>query len=443
METPETFPCLAALFRSAACWCSAFWLFSTANTGAPLGLSFPALLAAAWASYGIFRLFLRRPRTVPAIAGLGAGLTAAEGAVLLGWFSTLSGFFPCLMALAAEGALTARAFFFVRTPIPMEKSISGWDLSLFFAIFFLTFQAGVGLSFVYSLPLLAAAAVGLLAIMAQRFSDLGSASVRGRFRGLPVVAAVTCVIAAAAALFLRFAADPVSRGAAAAGRAGLLVLKAVGHALYRVLLLLASLFPTDSASAPLPETPAISQAPQMTDVSLSPTALMILGGIALTAAAVLILFLLLRFRRVTFGGRAAAGPSGAVRRSRVSLSAWLGRLAAALRARLAFWRSAAARRGTPQFLYWRLTRKARRLGLPKRPAETPCAFLRRLGRTLPADTAPEVLESLELLERALAQALYSPTEPGAFPAARARCLRRELRALPRRRARRSEESQNA
>lgn len=432
MQTHDTFPCLVSIFRSAANWCSAFWLFSITSSGVLRGISFPAMLAAGLLSYLLFRLFLLRPRTVPAIAALGFGLFAGSCAVL-GWrFSTLSGFFPRLIAAAAVGTLVWHGLALCREPIPIEKSLSGLDASICFTILYLGFQNSSKIGFSYTAPLLASVVLGLLAVLSQRLSDVGGPSVRGRFRGLPAVAAVMGAVAVLLLVFLQFAAGPVSRGVVTLLRAALKGLKALGHIVYGFLLWLISLFPA-AGNVPPPQEP--SQLPQGAQVSqggIDPKILMLLGGVLLCAVITLAVYFLFRFRKKTFGGSRSAVPHGTVVRGRISLKSWVRRILNGLRSRLCFLEAAVSMRGSPQFLYWQLVRAGSRLGVRKQPAETPSAFLRRLEQVLPPDGAPEPREALEQLAGYLAAALYAQNGPGTFPNDRARLLRRAVRKLPRR-----------
>ena len=85
-----------------------------------------------------------------------------------------------------------------------------------------------------------------------------------------------------------------------------------------------------------------------------------------------------------------------------------------------------AMRGTPQELFYFLTRTGRRLGLRKGAGETPAAFIRRL-KALPATQAdPPLLEALAALEQALYQTLYAPQGAAALAPHHGRCIRRRL-----------------
>lgn len=432
MQTHNTFPCLVSIFRNAACWCSAFWLFSTANSNSPQGISFPAMLAAGLLSYLLFRLFLLRPRTVPAVTALGIVLYAGSCIVLLGCFSSLSGFFPMLIAAAAIGILVGRGFFLCKEPISIEKSISGFDLSICFAVFYLGFQNSTKIGFSSAVPLLISVVLGLLAIISQRLSDLGGRSVRGRFRGLPVVAAVTGAVVILLLAFLQFAAEPVSRGVVVLFLTAWKGLKAVGHVLYVFLLWLISFFPATGNMPEQQEPSALPGAAAIPKSELDPAILMIIGGVLLCAATALILYLLHRFRKITFGGRVTVVQQGTVTRRRVSPGGWIRRMLAGLHRRICFLKAAVSMRGSPQFLYWQLARTGSRLGLRKQSAETPSAYLHRLAQILPPDGAPELRDSMEHLAECLDAALYAPDGPSVFPDGQARLIRRSFRALPRR-----------
>lgn len=394
MEPNRFVPGLAAVVRLSAAWCSLFWLFSTTRSPESLsGIAALPLTLGAVLAYLTFALFLRVPRTLPALTILGAVLSAALCAVLLGFYASLRGFWPVLIGILAIISLVIRAETLCVSPISAARSILGMEGSVAFFLFFLFYLTIKDLEMRLCLPLLAASLLSLYAILCQRLAGVrGDARRHSRLLVfLPLLLLVFTVAAALA--FLRFGADALASGTLRMYHALLAALLFLGRALLRFLQWLAALFPAAEAGGVLPE--PLETAMGERDLTLpdsDPRLLMVAVVLVLLVVLGIGIYVVYRLRRVRFGQRRVVGAS-AVTRQRPTLGRWLRRVLA----HITFSLTLLARYQTPQALYYRLLRTGQALGRPQRPGETPCAYVRRMADCAGENTAlPAAMEALEL-----------------------------------------------
>lgn len=428
MERNSFFPGLAAVFRCAACWCSAFWLFTLTSLNGLQGLQPLPFLTGALVCYLVIRRFLGKPRTVQALAALGCGLTVLLSGLLLWRFSQLAGFAGRLFCVIAVGTTVLEAARVCLEPPTAAKCISAMELTTLYFLVFVWAQATAGLDPVYCLPLLTAVVLSLLVLPYQRLAN--SSSVHGRSRGVVLLAAVIIAIFLVLVLFVLFGAAPLGRGVTALAGTLMDWGKVLLSALGRFLTWLLSLLPR-SESGELPDMEPLPQAGELTagaepSPAVMAALLLLVGALALTG----LCFLLRSFRHHRVGGQMkTSAPAKTVQRRRLSLLAWLRRLLGELARHLRLAAAVLAQRGTPQEVYFFLTRTARRLRCPRQSGETPAAFLRRMKGLVREDPAlPAALDQLSL---ALDRQLYSPA-PAELSPETVRLIRRGFRRLARR-----------
>ena len=89
MQRNAWYPGLVSTVRIVACWCSAFWLFTTTEHGVPLGIDVAAYMAFGVLSFAFFAWLLRKPRTLPLLVAVGTIFWIAGSVILLWKFSSL------------------------------------------------------------------------------------------------------------------------------------------------------------------------------------------------------------------------------------------------------------------------------------------------------------------------------------------------------------------
>lgn len=420
------FPGLIAVARAVVYCCSAFWLFGYAKTQQIIGIRLLPFLAAALLCYLLLRLFLRTPRPLPAVVGAGVLLSAGSCALLIWRFAELTSPLSLCLSVAAVGAVVFRSIQLCIYPVTAAQSISALERCTAYFIVFLWFQGAVQLPSGYSLPLMAASLFSLVAVLYQRLAAGSEADGSRKWvRGLMAVAALLLLITAALLLFYCYGSGPLTQAVLAVYAGIKFILTRLWQWFEAFLAWLAS-FASDPEPQELPQalpgfTPELPPESELPDPRVY--ALAAAAGICLLLAAGI--WALIRLRHVRISSGVRTQKKTAATRRRIPLLQWIRRLWAQLAARVRLRVRILAMRGTPQELYFFLTRAGRHLGLRKAPGETPCAFIRRVRTVLAAQ--PDLSEALLSLEAALQEALYAPRQPQPLPAAQVRCIRLQFR----------------
>lgn len=429
MTRNSFFPGLTAVLRCAACWCSAFWLFTLTSVNGLQGIAPVPFFLGSAVCYGLLRRFLSVPRTVPALTAFGCVLTAVLSGVLL-WqyavFPTLTGKLFGVIAIGSTVAQSARV---ILEPPPAAKCITAMELTALYFLLFTWAQATAGLPPVYCLPLLTALILSLLVLPYQRLT--GGGERQGRSRGFFLLSALVGLILLVLVLFLLFGAAPLGEGVSALARTlrswGGTLLAALGRFL---IWLFSHIHLSDTGTVPdvEPLPPSGTAQPAAESSPYAAAALLVLAiGLALLGIWGVLRF----FRRRRVGGISPDFRTDTIHRRRVPFSAWLRRCWHGLTARFRLAAFLLFHRGTPQALYLSLVWAARRLRQGPKTGETPAAFLTRLQTLCPEN--PAFSAALHELALALDRQLFSPTPTGIAPESAAQ-LRRGIRKLPRRRA---------
>ena len=432
MSRDAFFPGLVSVVRIVILWCSAFWLFTMTEYGEICGVALGPFLLFGICSFLILWFFLRQPRALPALMGLGTGIALVGGGVLLWRYSTLPGIFGLFFGALAVITVVYSGVRACTEPPAAAGSISALEGTTLFALVFLWVQTANGMDPMYSVPLLAASLLSLLVVLYQRLSSVGGTSGRSRGRGLLVVGGALVVITVALVLFMLYGAVPLGQGAVMLYYGVMYCLKMLLALFNRLLMLLAALFPGETGEMEL-EPPAAMEIPEeFSDGSELNTGLLIALGIAgLCLLAVCLVYLVYRLRRLKIGRERTVVVQSRVSRRKVSFLAWLQRIWSAVKERWLLLAAIVTMRGSPQELFLFLTRAGRRLGCGREMGETPCAFVRRMAGAT-AGEAAELPAALESLAAALGKCLYSREKPEPFPRETARIIRRNVRRALRR-----------
>ena len=421
MPDGRAFPTFAAQLATACAVCS-FVQIMGMSSGGELGLYPLILIPYAAAAYGIDRLFLRRERSMRALALLNTAMGVAIFAACfaLGACGDIaSALFTALFCLG----LTVRAASLCLRRMELRSMLLTMELCLFLLVAQVGFGAASGMGVAAYAPIMAGAAASILGLVIYRTEgSLGA-------RGWAFTAAAFAGIFALLWLLVSFAAAPAGQGIVAIWNAAVAAVKSVFSLIYRFLAFLVSLLPEAEYGEAEMETPEGIVMEELPETETSP----VIAGILLAIIAALLIYglvrLLIRLGRINIGGRKISAHSRAKRR-RAALGPALARLFAswkkALRLRVRLWQ----RRSTPEGLLCILIRKCRLTPWHKRPGETPRLFLTRLADS--AEDDAELHSALLRLIPAVDAAVYAPGGRGVdFDSAAA--VRRRISSAVRRR----------
>jgi len=422
------FPGLIAVSRAVIYCCSAFWLFGFVETQQIIGFQLVPFLSAAILCFLLLRIFLRRPRTLPAVVGVSLLLAAASYAVLLWKFSTFVGPLSLCLSIVFFGAVMVRIVQICTNPLTAAQSISALERCTAFFIVFLWFQGAMDLPTGYSLPLMAASLLSLVAVLYQRLAAGSEADGSRKWvRGLIAVTALLLLITAVLVLFYLYGSGPLTQAVLAVFAGIKFALTHLWKWLQAFLTWLAS-FASDPGPQELPQampsfTPEIPPEAELPD----PRFYVIAAVIGLCILLVLAIRLLIHLRHLRIGTSARPPQTSRTVRRKPSLLQWLRRIWIRITGHIRLKFRILAMRGTPQELYYFLTRAGRHLGLRKAPGETPCTFICRVRAVPSVQAEPQLSAALLSLETTLQETLYSPRQAEPLPQPQVRCIRRQFR----------------
>ena len=333
--------------------------------------------------YTVNLFFLRKPRPIPALAGLNVALLAGTLFVVFRFSATLTGWVATAFTVLFLLISVARTFQFAWSPVTLSAQLIHADL-LFLALVWLALSAQPLLADRpdYLALQLAVLLLNLACAVALRVgggtegSVLVGAPVAGGLLSVGLLAGlmvVLLILVRTLAGHSRTAVDTIAAGITSGAAA-------LWDAINRFFTWLFSLLPKpDLAQSALPEAtlPSMDESGALEEAVLDPTILYIAGAVVLVLAVIGAVLLLIRFRhsKLTLGkvGGVSAPP---VRRKK--LRGALGRRLEALMAELRFRVLAFRKRDTPAGVLVWLEGRMKKAGAPRLPGETPRAFLLRL-----------------------------------------------------------------
>ena len=425
MERDPLFCGLVSVSRSVLCWCSAFWLFTLSGQDGPQSIGLLPFLIGSAVVFLLVRRFLAQERSLLSLIAISVAAGNVLSVVLIWKCSNLrtgTGIFFGLIAVGTTVYLGVRSCMETTTA---ARSITSMELTTMFLLAFLWFQASVGVSSLYSAPLLAAVLLSLVEICYLRLSN--SQNAVGRHHVLLIVAAVLAVIFLLLGLFVAFGAEPLSEGVLYLIHTAIAFGKWLLQQIERFFLWLFSLFPNTPVEEGTIsyEIPQFQQAEEaVTEDSPVMAAIMIVATVGLAIYGLVQLLRYLSAKRIGIRKK-ARGTGSSVQREKLRLFKWLRRLCAHLCANVRFRLRLFAMRGSPQELFYFLCRSGKRLNFRRGVGETPSAFLHRMA-SLSGDDL-RLQEGLKALAAVLDQCLYAPQSDSVFPAETARCIRRQFR----------------
>ena len=416
MDERHTLSALTMQFALACNLCTLVYLFTLTNAGT--GRYYPlVLLAYAPAIYGLDRLFLRRSRTMRGLVifnGVTGGGVFLSICLVDGWSSWVTLLFTaifCLWPALQAGKLALE-------PPKLHSMILCLDASAVLLVLFVAFLSAIDLPVYWSVPAAAGCTAAVLGVVSRRINrSMG-------LRDWGMVLLAFGVIFAGMLLVVGFAAAPAGKGIVALWHGLVALSQLLIKALMWLMLLLASLFePTEGGELPPVQSVQLPTEEEMMGET-NPLAAMIFIGLCLVIALCLAAYLFYRLGKLRIGGkRGGAVIANKERRRRLSFRKAIGRLLAAIGARLRLCAFLWRERNTPRGLFCILVRRCRMGPWHKRPGETPREFLIRLRESARGDQ--ELIDALDELIPAVDRALYAMDSDNCHVPA-ARLIRRRI-----------------
>lgn len=370
----------------------------------------------------LLHLFLRKPRSMLALAGFNAGGIGIFCGLYL-WLDGWQDVSQFIFAAAFFLFLALRGTGYALKPPALKDMLILLDVS-FAALALLAFSLPLmGHSLLYAAPALCGVLFALMNVLAARASLVPGG------RSLLLFGAALAAIALCM-LLLAGAAAPAGRGIVTVWNAVGSCIGGLFSALYRLLLWLTPPAPeyTDEGELPAGSQPVEDTAPP---AEPNPVVTAILMAILAAAAVAGLIWLLRKLSQCRLGGRKRSLQSTVSPVQHTRQPNPLPRLLAAWKTALRTGRWLYRNRSTPAGVYFILERRCRRSPWRKRPGETPRMFLTRLSAAALQDEALQA--DFRLLIPAVDAALYSDAAP-TLPAASARRLRRSVLKTVRRHA---------
>lgn len=385
------------------------------------------LLLVVWAAavWVFYRLYSRRERNAENYLYFGAALVLAEVAAAELWLRTSPGFFGWFYSAALSAFAVYSAAEMQSKPTPAARDVLAFEGGAALLLFTLLLVSAGRMTWVSALPSILAAVMALGLVLAHRLSGVTDGSEHGAGRALWLLIPSGGLIAAAAAVFACWGAEPYARGVTALADGVWTALKTLGGALLRFIAWLASLLPDAEGELP-PAEAAAGIAGEPVAEAAADISGALLGALLLLLAAAAFFFLFKTLRGRRQGGRVRAQRAASVRRQRQPLGARLRELWNSLVRRVRLSLRVRKCRGSIREMYYYLLRQGRRAGQAIRGGETPMEYVLRLCAGMPET----VRSPAGRLSRALETELYSPVPAEPLPREDRLALRRAFRFFP-------------
>ena len=360
---------------------AAFMVIGSAGGDDTLGIGFLPWSVLAVAEFSLYRLFIRRERSLPKAAGFLALSYAVTVAVLLIFFVSLPGFLATVIAMFFWALPQYRIYTTAVASPTVEKLSSRLDGIIVVSLVVLVYIVGTDRPLIYVLPCTMSVLLCLAALIVTR-ACRGDGHQGRRMRATAVMLAFLLMISAAVAAFLLFVSasftDVVSAGAAAL----LDGLKYLFNLIMRFFEWLASLIPEPgygggSSYEMIQEPGATGEMEGF--VEAGPNVMIIIVCALAAVIAIGLIIAVVHLRRKNIGGkRIHTAPSVKQRRLRSRVSC-LRRFINALK----FFGYSILFRNTPQGVFVRIERWGRFRRRGRELGETPRNYLLRVSENVP------------------------------------------------------------
>jgi len=334
------------------------------------------------ATFVLYRLFLRRERTLPQATVFLAVAFLATFVLLLVFFVRPPSLILSVITILLWSIPFWRIYFLTETPPPLERFISRFAAITFVLLLVLIYVAGTGKSYIVILPCASSMFLCLAALIAVRTAGSGADGSRG-IRGAGVILAFLLFVGAIIAVFLLFAAASfgatVAAGAAALWRG----VQYLGDAVLKFLNWIILLLPMPKSGEP----PEVDHA-QFSDgmayegenlTFFGETLQLIVICIIAALIATAVILIVAHFRHKKLGGKRIKKTADVSRFKLRLRPAFSKRFFSAVR----FFIDSILYRNTPQGVFLQLERwgKLRRRG--RALGETPRNYLKRISGDVP------------------------------------------------------------
>ncbi|GEM_PF-5901548 len=359
-----------------------YLIFSFSETGVVSDIGYLPWFSCGLLGYFINYWFLKKPRTIPAIAFLNGFLYAAEALFLYLVSGRLGGALAYAFAAVFLLITVCREYYLVLHPVTPQSTLTHTEGCVILVLFLYFFQiGGFEVPVSYNVIMFLVLLLNIAAMIKFRISSEhgNTLSVSGRWAAL-IFGAISLALAVLLLLYAGFLSGAVREATTAVLAFIGASVKFIFHLIGSIIMFLISLLPPPPTEEGLPPEQPQFKIPEFetSDLSVNETALMVLGALAVAAVIALIAFLLMRFRHTrissVFGGERLKQEK--VRSDRLSL---LRRLINAARERLKFFVLSVVYRKTPVGLLLSLQRFGKRRGLKRLSGETHKSYLTRLA----------------------------------------------------------------
>jgi hypothetical protein len=339
-------------------------------------------LALTLATFALYRLFLRRERTLPQAAAFLAASYLVTAAVLLVFFVRLPSALSTAITVLFWAVPCWRIYTVTETAPTLEKLTLRLEVIIFVLLFVLLIIISTENPYIRALPCVASLLLCLASLIIMRTAQSGAGEGRG-VRGVAVIFVFLLLIGTAVAAFLLFASASFGDTIAAGADALLRGIKYLFGLLSRFLLWLVSLFPEGDSGGDYPEgmnqpPPGIPDDMDMT-IDGGETVLLVILCVLAASVAALVIVGVARFRHKKLGGKRMRKVARAKRRRRRAGPTFLQRLVNAAR----FYGYSIIYRNTPQGVFARLERWGKRRRRGRVLGETQRNYLTRLASDVP------------------------------------------------------------
>ena len=380
-ENNSIFGTVTLLISDIALLDAAFMVFSVRGNNESLSIGVLPWLIIACISLTLYRLFLRRERTLPKVALFLAASYIVTVTVLLAFFVRLPSLVSTLIAILFWSAPLFRIYTVTRTPPTIEKLTARLEGVIVSLLLLLLFTIRLDRPFIHVVPCAASMFLCLTALIVMRTSR-SSAGEGDGMRGAAAILAFFLLIGTATAVFLLSAfasfGDTVAEGVAAIFS----VIKYLFSLLTRVLNWLISLIPVPEYSGALTAEMAAMemQSGEVEEVlEGGPTVLIIILCAVAALIVAFVIIAVIKFRRDKLGGKRVTKISVVKRRKINARRSFFRRIVQSLR----FFGSSILHRNTPQGVFVQIERWGRSRRCGRAPGETQRNYLTRLSANTP------------------------------------------------------------
>lgn len=377
----SVFTALTLLISDIAMLGAAFMVFGSTGRETALSIGVWQWLALAVLEFVLYRLFLRRERTLIQAAAFLAAAYIATVAVMLVFFVDFPSLLSTIIAVLFWAVPQWRIYTTAETPPAPEKLTLRLDMIIIVLLIALIYIIGTGKPFILALPCVSSLFLCLASLIVIRTTG-SSSDDGGKIRGAAAIIAFLLLTGLVIAVFLLFAAASFGDAVAIGAAALMSGIKYIFALIMRILVWIASLIPEPDYSGDIASNvmaPAMDAPGEMEFIDAGPTALIVILCTIAAAIAVFVVVAVARYRRKTLGGKRVLKTTAVKRRALRVRPSLTRRVYSAAK----FIVYSILYRNTPQGVFVRLERWGRTRRCGRAPTETQRSYLTRLSAGVP------------------------------------------------------------